>query len=421
MRHIHLDAVGGIAGDMFAAALLDAMPELRERVFSDLEAVRPSGRRLPALHAGMSGGVRALRFALDRPDTASGHRGHHHHHHDHGHHHHHVDEEHHHHEHEGEHGSSYRELADLLAAAPLADGTANEAQGILLKLAQAESRVHDVPVDAVHFHEVGDWDSLMDVVAAGSILAALDGVSWSVSPLPVGHGFVKTQHGILPVPAPATTELLRGFTWRDDGVQGERVTPTGAAILAYLNPLSRFEKHMNLLGSGTGAGTREFAQFPNVLRALILESQPEIETSFEHASIRIVSFDIDDMTGEEIGVAVERLRAVEGVLDVSIGTRQGKKHRPVTEFQLMIDSEDIRKAARACFLETSTLGLRWREESRLCLRRESKQVEVDGTRLRGKMAFRPDQTTTLKIESDDVAHYDGLSARRKIKHGGEKH
>ena len=128
----------------------------------------------------------------------------------------------------------FPEIARLISSAKLHPGTADQAIAILRRLAEAESRMHRVPVDEVHFHEIADWDSLMDVVAAGSIAAALAQCSWSVSDLPRGDGLVRTRHGLLPIPAPATVELLRGFRWRDDGVGGERVTPTGAAIVAHL-------------------------------------------------------------------------------------------------------------------------------------------------------------------------------------------
>ena len=121
-----------------------------------------------------------------------------------------------------------------IEAAPLSSGTAAHATAILRHLAEAEAAIHHVPVNEVHFHEIGDWDSLMDVTAAGSVAAALEGARWSVSALPRGDGLVRTRHGLLPVPAPATAWLLEGFTWRDDGIGGERVTPTGAAILRHL-------------------------------------------------------------------------------------------------------------------------------------------------------------------------------------------
>lgn len=207
--HVHLDAVGGAAGDMFVAALLDALPDLRPRVFDDLAAVMPEGVGRPELTEGLSGAMAVRRFGLAGAGVAAASAATATDHHHHGPHHEHGDGV------EGRssgddhaHGTRFVDLSARIEAAPLHAGTAAQAAAILRRLAEAESRMHRVPIDEVHFHEVGDWDSLLDVVAAGSIAAALAGWTWSVSELPRGGGLVRTRHGLLPVPAPATTELL---------------------------------------------------------------------------------------------------------------------------------------------------------------------------------------------------------------------
>lgn len=252
--HIHLDAVGGIAGDMFVAALLDALPDLRQRVFADLTATLPAHCGHPTLSECLNGGIAVCRFALSEiPED------------------HHVGDDHAGHSHD--HAVFYPEIAAHIAGAKLHPGTAEQALAILRRLAEAESRTHRVQVEEVHFHEIADWDSLMDVVAAGSIAAALAQCSWSVSELPRGNGLVRTRHGLIPVPAPATVDLLRGFRWRDDGIGGERVTPTGAAILAHLTQASPIAAAQGILcAAGTGAGTRELEGMPNILRALVFAS-----------------------------------------------------------------------------------------------------------------------------------------------------
>ena len=172
-------------------------------------------------------------------------------------------------------------MVGRIRTAALADGSAEQAVAILTLIAEVEATIHQVPIEDVHFHEIADWDSLLDVVAAGSIAAALPAARWTVSPLPRGGGLVKTRHGLLPVPAPATAALLTGFAWRDDGVGGERVTPTGAAILRHLvgpdgSGFGNGSSHAGRLVSiGTGAGTRTLPGIPNVLRALVFEpNQP---------------------------------------------------------------------------------------------------------------------------------------------------
>lgn len=410
-EHIHLDLVGGIAGDMFVAALLDARPDLCDRVFGDLAAIRPDGRPMPKLSKGTSGGIGALRYGIDaggyrKTEHAHGHGGAHRHGHRHAHSH----------DHGHHHGTPFTTLRDLIASTPMQTGTSIQSIAILERLAEAESRIHQVSIQEVHFHEVGDWDSLMDVVAAGSIIAALDGVTWSASSIPLGHGLVKTQHGLLPVPAPATAELMRGFEVRQDGVGGERVTPTGAAILAHLKPRIVKQPSYVLTGVGTGAGTRELDGMPNILRALLYTGCRPVVGDYRDADeIILVSFDVDDMTGEEIGIAVERLRSQDGVLDISLGNRQGKKGRPVVDFSLLVRPDLLNEISERCFHETSTIGLRWRRESRICLSRHEDHVEVGGKLLRRKISRRPYGTASIKTESDDVASLEGLANRRGVR------
>ena len=379
MTLIHLDAVGGIAGDMFVAAMLDAFPDLRNRVLADAAAVLPESAGKPVLEEGQSGAVRALRFGLsqsgqdDKPPPSAG---------------------------------NYADMIARIDAAPLSEGTAAQAGAILTVLAEAEARIHAVPLDQVHFHEIADWDSLLDVVAAGTIAAALRGARWSVSALPRGGGLVQTQHGQLPVPAPATVMILEGFDWRDDGVAGERVTPTGAAILRHLVTEHATPAQGVLRGSGTGAGTRTLPGMPNILRALVFDEAHTPQSD----RVTVLSFEVDDMTGEEIGTACDRLRAADGVLDLSIGQRWGKKGRPMQSFQIIVRPDATSSVIERCFEETSTIGLRVQDDGRMVLQRFS--TNLADTRI--KSVLRPLSGRTAKVECDDL---DGpsLAARRAEK------
>ena len=402
--HIHLDAAGGVAGDMFVAAMLDALPDLQPRVFADLAAAIPPHCGQPTLSEGLSGGVAVRRFSLVENDDKAQASDHHHDHQDHHH----------------DHAVRFPEIVQLISSARLHPGTAEQAIAILRGLAEAESRMHRVPIEEVHFHEIADWDSLMDVVAAGSIAAALTQCTWSVSDLPRGDGLVRTRHGLLPVPAPATVEILRGFRWRDDGIGGERVTPTGAAILAHLVRDAGGRPGGQLHAAGTGAGTRELPGMPNILRALVFSQTGTHEiASTENDSVIVLSFDIDDMTGEEIAIAADHLRATDGVIDLTIASRQGKKGRPVSEFRLLLKPSAFEAVSAKCFLETTTIGLRWRTERRRCLQRSQETLDLDGNRVIRKRTLRPDGLTSLKVESDDIARLEGLAARRRLKHLGE--
>ena len=400
---IHLDLVGGIAGDMFVAAMIDALPALRVPVEAALAAVQPAGAPPPAFRETANGGLRALSFGLASSPgadaaahvhgTADPHR------------------------HAG-HGSGYLAIRDEFARAALPERVRAHAIALLDLLADAEAGVHGTTRDAVHFHELADWDSRMDVVAAGAIAAALDGAQWSASAPPRGGGTVRTAHGVLPVPGPATARLLEGYPWRDDGIAGERVTPTGAAILRHLVSPGVCDAGTaggRLLAQGFGAGTRTLSGVPNVLRVLVLEQREAIADE----RVALVEFDVDDMTGEELALAADRLRAVDGAIDVSVGTRAGKKGRIVADFRVLARVTAADAVASACFSETSTLGLRVREERRRVLPRREVGVDAEGMHLRVKVAHRPDGTTTAKTAHDDVAAKPALAVRRRLRAAGE--
>jgi hypothetical protein len=397
---IHLDLVGGIAGDMFVAAMVDALPALRAPVLAALAVMRPAGTPPPAFRATSNGGLRALSFGLESSHAAHGHDA---------------------------HGSGYATIRDELVRAPLAAAVRRHALALFDLLADAEARVHGIARDAVHFHELADWDSRMDVVAAGAIAAALEGAHWSASAPPRGGGTIRTAHGVLPVPGPATAQLLDGYPWRDDGVAGERVTPTGAAILRHLVPADACDAANasgRLRAQGFGAGTRTLPGVPNVLRVLVFDrggaAGDEHGKGLTDERVALLEFDVDDMTGEELALAADRLRAVAGAIDVSVGTRAGKKGRIVADFRVLARVGAADAVGDACFAETSTLGLRLREERRRVLSRREVDVDAGGTSLRVKVATRPDGTTTAKAAHDDVAVTPGLAMRRRARAGAEE-
>jgi uncharacterized protein (TIGR00299 family) protein len=395
---IHLDLVGGIAGDMFVAAMVDALPSLAAPVMDALAAVRPGRAPMPDFLPATSAGLAARRFGF-----ASKYRS--------------VESR----------GTAYRDLVRTIGDSPLDASTRKHALALLALLGEAEAQVHGTPIDDVHFHELADWDSLMDVVAAGCIAAQLAGGTWTCSALPLGGGRIKTAHGMLPVPAPATSALLEGYPWRDDGLDGERVTPTGAAILRHLVPRERVARRCSggrLVGVGCGAGTRSLGETPNIVRAMVFERiEARMPDDSDADFVTSLEFDVDDMTGEEIALAGDRLRALAGVLDVSIGTRLGKKGRPLSDFRVLVAPREATAVMHACFTETSTLGVRVREDRRQVLRR--RDVQADAVTV--KVAQRPGGARTGKAAHDDVAGNASLDARRQARAvaesrvlGGEK-
>ncbi len=383
--HLHFDPMGGAAGDMFVAALLDARPDLTARVMADVAAVLPDAAGRAELTSLVRSGIAGRGFALV-PGDAPPRKG---------------------------AETTYVAMRDLIGAAPLAEGTARHAQAILHALAQAEAEIHAKPIERVHFHEIADWDALMDVVAAGSLCAALEGASFSLSPLPLGSGQIETSHGRLSVPAPATLRLLKGFEWHDDGISGERVTPTGAAILAHLMGGREQARHPSgrLLAIGYGAGTRTLPGVANVLRVTVTAVNKAALGDADQ--VLVLACDVDDMTGEEIAHAAQHLRAVAGVLDVSLLALTGKKGRPATRFELLVAPEQAGAAEWALFTQTSTLGVRRVEMTRTVLRRGHTEGP-DGRP--AKWARRPDGTLTGKVESDALADLPTLAERRRAAH-----
>ena len=385
--HIHLDAVGGVAGDMFIAAMLDAFPDLRDGMAA---AIRAAG--LPAqVHIGFAEhqdhALTGLRFRVTEPREAGALVGAHHHPH-----------------------TPFAEISAQLKSSALAPAVRERAIGIFTVLAQAEAKVHGKSVETVSFHELGEWDSIADIVGAAYIIETLGATSWSVSSLPLGRGRVKTAHGMLPVPPPATVLLLEGFEFIDDGLEGERITPTGAAILRHLGCTQvASRRSRRLLRTGIGFGTRTFPGISNVLRVLAFEETLAPNAADEVAQVQ---FEVDDQTPEDLAIALDKLRAHPSVLDVLQTPAFGKKGRITMHIQLLAGVADLESVFDACFCETTTLGVRYQLLQRRKLARTSTTVEAAGRQVRVKVAERTGRQT-LKVEADDLLNVIGGRAERE--------
>ena len=307
----------------------------------------------------------------------------------------------------------YRDIRALLEGSDLDPGVRVRALDVFARLARAESAVHGVPVDEVSFHEVGAYDSIADIVCAAWLIQRLD-ATWWCGPLPIGRGRVETSHGRLPVPAPATVELLRGMVVDQDTHHGERITPTGAAIVAHLAPsFEPLPGPVRLHRCGTGFGTSLLPGTSNVLRLLAFEPVRGLDAAAHRERIAVCEFEIDDQTGEDLALALDRLRDRDGVLDVCSHAMHGKKGRLAVHVRLLARLAAVESAIEACLCETTTLGVRWHEVSRVALARESMTVTVDGRPVRVKSAHRPGETRTSKAEIDDLATVAGGHADRE--------
>jgi len=376
--HLHLDPVGGIAGDMFIAALLDAFPGLVAGLNAALAKVGlPPGSHCAVL-AHHDGVLSGRRFELRLPvDSTLPHAGH---------------------AHPPHVGLAA--IRSAIAAMGLDAAVAARAGAIFEILAQAEAKVHGVSVDEVEFHEVGALDSIADIVGAAWIIEALGPATWSVGALPLGSGRVHSAHGLLPLPAPAVLTLLAGFAFFDDGLTGERVTPTGAAILRHLQcAASLGPRPARLSASGMGFGTRKLPGIANVLRVLAFDMS-QAPTAEE---VALLAFEVDDQTPEDLALGLERLRACDGVLDVVQSTVYGKKGRMAAQVQLLARPRRLEAIIAASFAETTTLGVRHQLLARSVLvRHEASIVGANGGSVRVKLAQRPDGALSAKAESDDL-------------------
>jgi pyridinium-3,5-bisthiocarboxylic acid mononucleotide nickel chelatase len=370
VSHIHLDPLGGIAGDMFLAAVLDAKPELAG---GTLAAMRRAG--LPeswhlALEAHGDGTLAGQRLRIEPPDSAANRAA-------------------------GP-GTRYIEIRERIAVADLPGAVRQRAGDIFARLAEAEGAVHGVSLEDVHFHELAAWDSIADIVGAAWLIEALGETSWSCGPLPKGGGRIATEHGTLPVPAPAAARLLQGFAMIDDGIGGERVTPTGAAILGHLVPAERLPPgSWRLAASGTGFGSRRLQGIPNLLR--VLAYQPAASGRIDE-QVAVVSFEVDDQSPEDLALGLDTLRRVDGVLDVVQMPVVGKKGRLAAHVRVLAVPERLDVAIEACFIETTTIGLRWRIEARAVMRREAVSVHGPGGEIGVKVVRRPNGKRTAKAE-----------------------
>ena len=380
---LYLECATGISGDMTVAALLD-LGASKIKLLAALDSLNVEGYSVSIARAN-SHGVDACSFDVELE---------HEHHHEHDHHHEHeaaLEHEHHHeahehehhrehehahehlheHHHEHHHPHEHRNLADVTAI--LNSGSLSpHARELALKIfgivAEAESKAHGKPIDEVHFHEVGAIDSIVDIAAAAVCLDDLGIDDVIVSGLSEGTGFVECQHGLLPIPVPAVANIAaaHGLPLRIlPGVKGEMVTPTGAAIVAAIRTRSALPESFTIAKIGLGAGKRDFGM-PNVLRAMLIEETKQ--TDAPPSEITILETNIDDSTGETLGLAMESLLDA-GALDVHYIPVFMKKNRPAWLLRVICRNADIAALERVIFTETSSIGVRRLRAERTCLAR----------------------------------------------------
>jgi uncharacterized protein (TIGR00299 family) protein len=369
MRQAYLDCSSGLSGDMLLGAMLDAGLDAR-RLLTKLKKIRLGSYEFKLTRAvrGRLVGARVdIRIPAQQP---------------------------------------HRRLADieeLISHTELAESVKERAIRIFRRLAEVEGKLHGQPPSEVHFHEVGAVDAIIDIVGACIGLESLEVTELICSPLNVGGGRVDAEHGSLPVPAPATAELLKGMPIYSSGVEGELVTPTGAAIVSTVASSFGPMPPMKVERIGYGAGEKDFPTHPNVLRLFLGESVEIIRPQPGAAGDEVVSVieaNLDDMSPQLYGYFVDQALAA-GALDVTCSAIQMKKNRPGFLVTILCMPEASDALAQLLFEQTTTIGLRIHEARRKVLERELVSVETRFGVVRVKVAKREGKVLNVAPEYED--------------------
>ncbi|MCL1792559.1 MAG: nickel pincer cofactor biosynthesis protein LarC [Oscillospiraceae bacterium] len=363
MKILYFDCFSGISGDMTLAALLDLCPENFDFLVSDLKTLGLEGWEI-IVGRREKNGINANHVKVALPPNDRG---------DHAHHHH--------------PNRNYANIAHMIDHSEMSAGAKLLSKNIFKRIATAEAKVHGVGFREVHFHEVGAADSIIDIAGASVLLDLLvtqHGIERICSsPISDGYGFAYCQHGKIPVPAPATVEIFKeaGAKTRQIEVESELATPTGAAIIAEIAQSYGLMPEMKALKSGYGAGTKDLA-VPNVLRVILGDSEGG-GAGGATENITVIETNIDDCSPEILAYTMEKLFCA-GASDVFFTPVYMKKNRPATQLTALCQSGLAEKLANVIFSETTTIGLRMREEKRICLARGIAMVQTDFGGLRVK-------------------------------------
>src|SRR5579871_1630524 len=463
MRIAYLDCFSGISGDMFLGALVDAgvSPGLLEEAVAalnigaklEISRVNRSGISATKVDVRENGG--AKHWSERHDEHAHSHSQD-----RHSHEHSHSEHEHetlalsehnfgghnsasqgartgasgphkHDHEHKHEHHHrGLREIREIIQEASISSGAKKTAIAIFEALGAAEAKIHNMDIEKVHFHEVGAVDAIVDIVCAAVGAEALGVDEIVCSPLNVGGGTVKCAHGTFPVPAPATLELLKDAPVYSSGLQAELVTPTGAAIVKTLAARFAAFPEMKIEKAGYGAGSRDFSGHPNVVRLTVGVASSDIAARPAHEAISVLEANVDDLNPQVFGYVMDRLLE-EGARDAFAVPVQMKKNRPGMLLTVLCRPEDAERLTQFVFAETTTLGVRRREESRETLARHWESVTTPWGAVRIKIASMNGAVTNYAPEYEDckklaAEHRVPLKlvmqeAARAYLQGGKKH
>ncbi len=374
MRAVYFDCFAGVSGDMIIGAQLDLGVDL-ESLKQQLASLGLGGYEIKSRRVERSS-IAAAKFDVEVDETAQPAR-------------------------------SLADIRSIIVGSSATDHVKDQAIRVFERLAEAEARVHGTTPDKVHFHEVGAVDSIIDIVGAMIGFEVLGVERFFCSPLRLGSGSVETAHGRLPIPAPATAELLRGAPVYAGEIEGEFVTPTGAAIVATLCEEFGALPQMKIARVGYGAGSRDPKGFPNALRLMIGEIDEADETQTKvyatsDETIVVIETNIDDMSPQVYGFVMERAFAL-GALDVFMIPVQMKKDRPGVLLTVLCQRQTVDAMIEMLLAETTTLGIRYYEAKRRVLERTIEMVETQYGLVRIKVARDGARTLHFQPEYEDCA------------------
>ena len=410
MKTLYFDCGMGAAGDMLSAALLELFDD-KQAVLDELNALGIPGVEFKAevsTKCGINGTHLSVTVSGEEEESADVHDHEHHdhvhahehsHEHEHEHHHEHEHEHTHDHDHDHEHGhhhhhSSMADIEHIIGHLQLEDAVRADVIAVYKRIAEAESHAHGMPVSEIHFHEVGTMDAVADITAACLLIRKLAPEKIVASPVHVGAGKVRCAHGVLPVPAPATAHILRDVPIYGGRIQGELCTPTGAALLKHFAAAFGDMPVMRVQRVGYGMGKKDF-EVANCVRAMLGETGDGADSVYE------LNCNIDDMTAETIGFAVEKIREA-GAVEVFTTAVMMKKNRPGTLLTVLCREAQKETVVQAIFKHTATIGIRETLCRRYVLARTEETVETALGPVRRKMSSGYG-VQRAKFEHDDLA------------------
>ncbi len=391
MKTLYIECNMGAAGDMLLASLAELTGDVKacEEKLNSLGIPDVTYEFEKSVKCGIEGThVHVIVHGVEEDEHMHEHEHHHEHEHEHAEHDHHHEHEHHH------HHTHMSDIENIINGLNVSDKVKADALAVYGLIAEAESRAHGKPVTDIHFHEVGTMDAVADITGVCVLLEQLAPDRIIVSPLATGYGQVRCAHGILPVPAPATAGIIEGIPTYSGDVEGELLTPTGAALLKHFAGSFGPRPVMTIEKTGYGMGRKDFAK-ANMLRTFIGSEEGEGDKVIE------LKFNVDDMTGEETGYATGVLME-NGALDVFTTPVFMKKNRPGILFTVLVKPEDKEKFARLIFENTTTIGIRYNAMDRFKLARREEKVMTKYGEIRVKVS-EGFGVTKAKPEYDNVS------------------